>query len=83
MKQKITNIFWGILLIALGSLIALKNFGVINFQWLNFINLWPFLLIFGGIAVLPVSMVNGKIVKQQAYPSYPELTSWIAASVTQ
>jgi len=53
--MKYGNIFWGILLITLGALIALKNFGVIHFQWLNFLNLWPFLFIFWGIAVLPVN----------------------------
>ncbi len=30
------------------------------------------------ISILPVSMVNGKIVKQKSYPSYAELTRWIS-----
>jgi len=30
-----------------------------------------------GTSILPVTAVNGKIVKQQAYPSYEQLTTWL------
>ncbi len=30
-----------------------------------------------GVSILPVTVVNGKIVKQQAYPSYEQLTTLI------
>ncbi|GAK56670.1 arsenical resistance operon trans-acting repressor ArsD [Candidatus Vecturithrix granuli] len=29
-----------------------------------------------GVAALPVTTVNGKIVKQQEYPSYEQLSNW-------
>lgn len=32
-----------------------------------------------GVAILPVTVINGKVVKQQAYPSYDELKSFAAA----
>lgn len=31
-----------------------------------------------GVAVLPITLVNGRLVKERAYPSYAELQAWIA-----
>jgi len=31
-----------------------------------------------GIPVLPITLVNGRLVKERAYPSYTELQAWIA-----
>lgn len=30
-----------------------------------------------GIRILPITVVNGQVVKERAYPSYPELKAWI------
>ncbi|MBM3403312.1 MAG: hypothetical protein FJY10_00260 [Bacteroidetes bacterium] len=52
MKSK--HLLWGILLIIVGLLIILRNTGLICFHWSWFFNLWPLILIFWGIAILPV-----------------------------
>ena len=31
-----------------------------------------------GIPALPITLVNGRLVKERAYPSYTELQAWIA-----
>lgn len=31
-----------------------------------------------GIRVLPITVVNGRLVKERAYPTYTELQTWIA-----
>ncbi|MEX1139147.1 MAG: arsenite efflux transporter metallochaperone ArsD [Bacteroidota bacterium] len=35
-----------------------------------------------GVEVLPITTVNGEVIKQQVYPSYDELKSLIAERVT-
>lgn len=30
-----------------------------------------------GVAVLPITVVNGRVMKERAYPSYYELKAWI------
>ncbi len=52
MKNK--DIFWGVILMVIGGLIALRNFDIFYFSWSSFFSLWPFLLIFWGIAIIPV-----------------------------
>lgn len=51
--MKYRHIFWAIILIAIGILAILGNLNVINISWFNFWRLWPLILIFWGIAVLP------------------------------
>lgn len=53
MENKFKNIFWGVILLVLGVVLALKNFGVIHFSWRALLQLWPVLLILWGISVLP------------------------------
>lgn len=48
------KIFWGVILILIGILFALKNFGVFFFSWWEILELWPLLLVFWGIGLLPV-----------------------------
>ncbi|MCK4676849.1 MAG: hypothetical protein KAT48_01840 [Bacteroidales bacterium] len=48
------KIFWGVILIFLGTLFILKNFGVIYFQWFAVFRLWPLLLVLWGISLIPV-----------------------------
>lgn len=52
--MKYKPLFWAIILIAIGVIFILNNFGILNFSWYNFWQLWPLLLIFSGISVLPV-----------------------------
>jgi len=48
------NIFWGVVLLTLGVLIALRNFDIFFFSWGSIFRLWPLIFVFWGIAILPV-----------------------------
>jgi hypothetical protein len=48
------NAFWGILLVALGALFLLKNLDLIYFSWWDIWRLWPIILVFIGISLLPI-----------------------------
>lgn len=52
--MKYGNVFWGIILITIGALFVLRNFGILDFSWYSIFRLWPLLLILWGISVLPV-----------------------------
>jgi len=52
--MKYKNIFWGVLLILLGTLYLLKQFDVIYFNWRDIVRLWPLLLVLWGISILPI-----------------------------
>lgn len=52
--MKYKNIFWGIVLIAIGIMFILKNLDIISFNWLMLIQMWPLILIFWGISLIPV-----------------------------
>lgn len=52
--MKAKNVIWGLLLVFIGALFILKNFGVIYFNWHSVFRLWPFIIVFIGISILPV-----------------------------
>jgi len=52
--MKYKHLFWGLILIAIGMLFILNNFGIVHFSWFSFWRLWPVFLLFWGIAILPV-----------------------------
>lgn len=52
MKSK--NLFWGIIFLFFGVVTLLATLDVINFSWRIVWRLWPMLLIFLGIAILPI-----------------------------
>jgi hypothetical protein len=52
--MKYKHLFWGIILIATGMLFILNNLGIIHFSWFSFWRLWPVILLFWGITILPV-----------------------------
>lgn len=52
--MKYGNIFWGVILITLGTLFALRNFDIFFFSWRSVFRLWPLIFVFWGIALLPV-----------------------------
>ena len=51
--MKSRNLFWGLLFVAIGVVALLASLDVIEFSWRIAWRLWPMLLIFVGIAVLP------------------------------
>ncbi len=52
--MKYGHLFWAIILIAIGCLFLISNLGWIDFHWSTIWRLWPLILIFWGIAILPI-----------------------------
>ena len=52
--MKFKNIFWGLSLIIIGSLLVARNLGMAHFDWFNIIRLWPLIFILWGLSVLPI-----------------------------
>lgn len=48
------NAFWGVLLLTIGVLFALRNFEIVHFNWRSIFDLWPLLLVLWGVAMLPL-----------------------------
>ena len=48
------KVFWGVILILIGSLFILKNLEIIYFNWEMIFSMWPLLLILWGISILPL-----------------------------
>jgi multisubunit Na+/H+ antiporter MnhC subunit len=46
--------FWGILLIAIGILLLLKTLNILSFSWKDLIKLWPLILVWVGIWLIPM-----------------------------
>ena len=55
MKGK--NIYWGLLLIAIGVLLLLKTLNILSFSFNDLIKLWPLILIWIGISLIPMKDV--------------------------
>lgn len=53
--MKYRHIFWAVILIAIGVLFMLNNFGVIDFSFMTLMSLWPLILILWGISILPIN----------------------------
>ena len=52
--KKDKGIFWGLLLVAFGLLWLGRSFGLFHFSWYNVCKLWPLLIIWLGISLLPI-----------------------------
>jgi hypothetical protein len=52
--MKYGKIFWGVILITLGVLFAMRNLDIVFFSWRSVFRLWPLIFVFWGIALLPV-----------------------------
>jgi hypothetical protein len=52
--MKYRHVFWAFILIAIGILFMLNNFGVLEFGFRALWSLWPLILILWGISVLPI-----------------------------
>lgn len=48
------NLIWGIIFIVIGGIFLLRNFDIVFFNWRDVWELWPFIIIIIGIAVLPL-----------------------------
>lgn len=76
------NIFWGVLLVAIGGLFILDNLDLINFSFSALVGLWPLLLVIWGMSILPVKAiyktVGGLLIAVFAltYASTSDKTFW-------
>lgn len=52
--MKHQNVFWGILLIAIGTLFLFDRLDIFEFEWRLLGRLWPLLIILWGVSILPV-----------------------------
>ena len=52
--MKSQNLFWGGILVTFGTLFILRNTGVLFFSWYSLFRLWPIILVFLGITMLPL-----------------------------
>jgi len=50
--MKLDRLIWGILLLFIGGVLLLENFGIIEFYWRNIWGFWPIVLIIAGINIL-------------------------------
>ena len=53
-KSQFKKFILGIVLMVIGSLFALNNFGVIEFSWCVLFRLWPLIFIVWGVSILPL-----------------------------
>lgn len=52
--MKFRNLFWALILIAIGLTFLFSNFGWLDFHWVSIWRLWPLIFIFWGISILPI-----------------------------
>lgn len=50
--MKLDRIMWGIVLLFIGGVLLLENFGIIDFYWSSVWRFWPIFLIIAGINIL-------------------------------
>lgn len=50
--MKTENVIWGLILVFVGGILLLENFGAIDFYWRSLWQLWPLLLILAGANML-------------------------------
>jgi hypothetical protein len=50
--MKLSTLFWGVLLIAIGGLFLFNNLGLLNVNWETIWRLWPMILVFWGLSII-------------------------------
>lgn len=50
--MKLDRLMWGIILLFIGGVLLLENFGVIDFYWRSIWSFWPIFLIIAGVNIL-------------------------------
>lgn len=85
--MKSRNLFLGIIILFIGVVALLASLGTISFSWQIALRLWPLLLIFLGIAILPVkdlfkailllvTLGAGVLLYQNEAKNHPERNRW-------
>lgn len=55
------RIFWGLLLILIGSMLIASNFGFAHINWSSIAGLWPLFIIAAGLSILSLRSIVWKI----------------------
>ncbi|MCL2434644.1 MAG: DUF2807 domain-containing protein [Lentimicrobiaceae bacterium] len=55
--KKNNGIFWGLLFVAFGLLWLGRSLGFFHFSWYNALRLWPILIIWVGVTLLPIAQL--------------------------
>lgn len=51
----IGKLFWGALLVLIGGILLISNFGLVEVEWSNLFKLWPIFIIAAGLSVLSIN----------------------------
>jgi hypothetical protein len=57
----IGRIFWGLLLVLVGSMLIASNFGFAHINWSSLIGLWPLFVIAAGLSILSINNVIWRV----------------------
>jgi cytochrome c oxidase subunit IV len=60
-EWSVGRIFWGLLLVLIGSMLITSNFGFAHINWSSIVGLWPFFIIAAGLSVLSLHNMVWKI----------------------
>jgi len=55
--KKNNGIFWGLLFVAIGLLWLGRSLGFFHFSWFNALRMWPLLIIWIGVTLLPIEQL--------------------------
>ena len=56
-RRHSSGVFWGLLFVAFGLLWLGRTFGIFHFYWCNVFKLWPLLIIWIGVSMLPMARI--------------------------
>ena len=56
------NLFWGLLLLFIGSMFLLDNLNILNFEFSNLWRLWPLLIVATGVSLLSIKGWPGAVI---------------------
>lgn len=77
-SSNISRLFWGLLLVLIGVLIILNNFGVVNVNWDNLWRLWPMIIIIAGLSMLSLKGWLWRVVTTLAIIGSMAVIVWAA-----
>jgi hypothetical protein len=87
--MKNSHLFWGALLISLGILVLINNFGTMNLAWTEIWKLWPFVFILWGIILLVkhplvktlLTVLTAVLLAVSVFASVKSLFLWVGDDV--
>lgn len=77
-SYNISRLFWGLLLVLVGVLFILSNFGIATVNWGHLWRLWPLLIIMAGLSMLSMRGWLWRVVSFIAIVSAIALIVWVA-----